>query len=307
MQLRFSLRQIRYFVAAAESGSIVRASEQIHISQASISAAISGLETDYGIQLFVRHHAQGLSLTRQGQQFLAQARALLLQAGEVEATALELASKVGGLLEVGCLSTLFPLLVPELVQALRTRHERAGVHAIAGHQDELMEKLHRGEIAIALTYDLDLPPDLEFIGLARLPPYAFVAMDHPLARRRSVSLEELAADPYLLLNMPTSRDYFLALFRQAGVAPRIGGRFEHLDVIRSLAARGEGFGLANAQARNRASLDGYPLAYLQLAGDLRALSLGLAIAPGLRPTQTTRAFVALCRELIRDDHIPGTG
>ncbi len=304
--MRFTLRQIRYFVAAAETGSIVRASEQIHISQASISAAISGLETDYGIQLFIRHHAQGLSLTRQGQDFLSQAKALLLQAGEVEATALELTSKVGGLLELGCLSTVFPLLVPELVQILRTRHEGAGVHAIAGHQAELMEKLRRGEIAVALTYDLDLPPDLEFIGLARVPPYAFVAADHPLARRRTVSIEELASDPYLLLNIPASRDYFLALFRQAGVSPRIGGRFEHLDVIRSLVARGEGFGLANVQPRNRASLDGHPLAYLQLPAELRALTLGLAMAPGLRPTQTTKAFVALCRELIRDDHIPGT-
>jgi DNA-binding transcriptional LysR family regulator len=304
--LRFTLRQIRYFVAAAETGSIVRASEQIHISQASISAAISGLEADYGIQLFIRHHAQGLSLTRQGQHFLGHAKALLLQAGEVEATALELASKVGGLLELGCLSTLFPLLVPELVQALRARHEGAGVHAIAGHQPELMEKLRRGEIALALTYDLDLPPDLEFIGLAHLPPYAFVATGHPLARRRTVSLKELGAEPYLLLDMPASRDYFLALFRQAGVPPRIGGRFEHLDVIRSLVARGEGFSLANAQPRNRASLEGHQLAYLQLPGDLRALALGLATAPGLRPTQTTKAFVALCHELIRDDHIPGT-
>ena len=104
-----------------------------------------------------------------------------------------------------------------------------------------MEKLRRGEIALALTYDLDLPPDLEFIGLARVPPYAFVAADHPLARRRAVSIEELASDPYLLLNIPASRDYFLALFRQAGVSPRIGGRFEHLDVIRSLVARGEGY------------------------------------------------------------------
>jgi DNA-binding transcriptional LysR family regulator len=300
--LRFTLRQIRYFVAAAETGSIARASEQIHISQASISAAISGLESVYGIQLFIRHHAQGLSLTGQGQHLLIQAKAFLLQAGEVDATALELASQVGGLLELGCLSTLFPLLVPELVQALRVRHEGAGVHAVAGHQGELMEKLRRGEIAVALTYDLDLPPDLEFIGLAGLPPYAFVAWDHPLARRGAVELEEFGAEPYLLLNMPASRDYFLALFRQSGVSPRIGGRFEQLDVIRSL----EGYGLANAQPRNRASLDGRPLAYLQLPAELRALTLGVAMAPGLRLTQTAKAFVALCREVIRDGHIPGT-
>ena len=303
--VRFTLRQIRYFVAAAETGSITLASDKIHISQPSISAAISALELDYGIQLFVRHHAQGLSLTPQGQSFLEAARALLLQAGELEATALELASKVSGLLEIGCLSTVYPLLVPELVQALRRRHEGAGVHAVAGHQPELMERLRRGDIALALTYDLDLPPDLEFIGLARVPPYAFVAARHRLARRRAVSFEELAGEPYLLLNMPASRDYFLSLFQQEGVSPRIAGRFEHLDVVRSLVARGDGFGIANVKPRNHASLDGNRLVYLRLTGSPRALVLGLAMAPGLRRTQTTDAFVALCRELIRDDRIPG--
>lgn len=304
--LRFTLRQARYFAAAAEAGSIKLASERIHISQPSISAAISALEADYGIQLFVRRHAQGLTLTPQGQRFLQAAKALLRQAGELEATALELASKVSGLLEIGCLSTLFPLLVPELVQALRTRHEGAGVHAVAGHQPELMEWLRRGEIALALTYDLDLPPDLEFISLARVPPYAFVAGQNRLARRRVVSLKDLAAEPYLLLDMPISRDYFLSLFQREGLAPRITGRFEHMDVIRSLVARGEGFGLANVRPRNRASLDGNPLAYLPLSGVPRALVLGMALAPGLRRTETTKAFIALCRELIRDDRIPGT-
>ena len=303
--MRFTLRQLRYFVAAAETGSITLASEQVHISQPSISAAISALEADYGIQLFIRHHAQGLSLTRQGQHFLHAAKAVLLQAGELEATALELASKVSGVLEIGCLSTLFPLLVPELVQAFRARHESAGIHPVAGHQPALMEGLSRGEIALALTYDLDLPPGLEFIELTRLPPYAFVAADHPLAQRDTVSLADLGKEPYLLLNMPTSRDYFLSLFAAAGIAPRVVGRFEHLDVIRSLVARGEGFGMANVQPRNRASLDGYPLAYLPLSGAPRALVLGIAFAPGLRRTQTAEAVVALCRELIHDGHIPG--
>jgi DNA-binding transcriptional LysR family regulator len=305
--LRFTLRQLRYFVGAAETGSITLASEQLHISQPSISAAISALEKDYGIQLFVRHHAQGLSLTPQGQHLLRVAKGVLREAGELEATALALASKVSGVLEIGCLSTLFPLLVPELVQSFRAKYDGAEMQAVSLHQPELMERLGRGEIALALTYDLDLPPEMEFIVLARLPPYAFVAAKHRLAQRQSVSIEDLAAEPYLLLDMPTSRDYFLSLFAAAGVTPRIVGRFEQLDVIRSLAARGEGFGLANVQPRNRASLDGHPMAYLKLRGDPRALVLGIVVAPGLRRTKAMDAFIELCRELIRDGHIPGTG
>lgn len=68
--MRFTLKQIEYFVAAAETGSITAASRRVHISQPSISAAIAQLEAVFGITLFIRHHAAGLSLTQEGHSFL---------------------------------------------------------------------------------------------------------------------------------------------------------------------------------------------------------------------------------------------
>lgn len=64
--MRFTFRQLEYFVATGESGSIRLASERIHVSQPSISTAISQLEREFGLTLFVRQHAQGLSLTPAG-------------------------------------------------------------------------------------------------------------------------------------------------------------------------------------------------------------------------------------------------
>ena len=52
--------------------------------------------------------------------------------------------------------------------------------------------------------------------LTELPPHAIVAADHPLAQRGTVSLQELADDPYILLDLPYSRDYFFGLFRTVG-------------------------------------------------------------------------------------------
>ena len=59
----FTFRQLEYFVAAGEAGSITGAAEKISISPPSISMAVSSLEREFGVQLFVRHHAQRLSLT----------------------------------------------------------------------------------------------------------------------------------------------------------------------------------------------------------------------------------------------------
>jgi DNA-binding transcriptional LysR family regulator len=110
----------------------------------------------------------------------------------------------------------------------------------------------------------------------------------------------------LLLDLPFSRDYFLALFQQIGATPQIGGRFEHMDVIRSLVARGDGFGIGNIKPKMRASLDGRRLAYLDLEEKLPPLTLGIATVKGLQHTRTALAFVELCRELVRDGRIPGT-
>ncbi len=62
----FSLKQLAYFVAAGEAGSILRAVENIHLSQPSISNAISHLEDVFQARLFIRHHARGTSLTTTG-------------------------------------------------------------------------------------------------------------------------------------------------------------------------------------------------------------------------------------------------
>ena len=66
MPLRFTLRQLEYFVAVGEAGSIALASEKVNVSSPSISAAISQLEEEFGIPLFVRKHAHGLSLSQAG-------------------------------------------------------------------------------------------------------------------------------------------------------------------------------------------------------------------------------------------------
>jgi DNA-binding transcriptional LysR family regulator len=305
-QIRFSLKQIEYFVATAECGSITAASARMHISQPSISAAISGLEQEFGIQLFIRHHAQGLSMTPQGQRLLREAKVLLGQADDLQAAAAEISSRITGQLDIGCFLTLYPLLVPELLQAFKQRHETARIDAVADDHAGLIGRLRRGEISLALLYDLELPADVEFQRMAAVPAFAFVAADHPLAGRGEIHLCELIDEPYLLMDLPVSRDYFLSLFHQVGLTPQIAGRFSHIDVIRSLVARGAGYALANAQPRNRSSLDGHALSYLKLKDDLRPLHHGIAVMADMRRTRTADAFLTLARETLLDQPLPGT-
>jgi len=125
--MRFSFRQLEYFVAAGETGSVTRAAQGSHSSQPTVSAAIAKLEASLGVQLFVRHHAQGLSLTPEGRRFLGEAKALLRHASDVERFATALSDEVGGTLDLGCLVTLAPLVAPSLVRGFQSANIPVGL------------------------------------------------------------------------------------------------------------------------------------------------------------------------------------
>lgn len=303
--MRFTLRQLEYFVAAGESCSVTLAAQRINISQASISSAISHLEAEFGVQLFLRHHAQGVSLTPEGQKLLKEARAVLKQVEGLTVSAGALAHHLVGPIDVGCFVTLAPVVIPELCHSFMRVNGDVEVRVSEGHQETLLNKLRSGDISVALTYDLDITPEFAFEPLAALPPYVLLPASHPLATREVISLHDLGEESMILLDLPISRTYFLSMFEEDGIQPRIRTNSQQTEVIRSLVARGHGYSILNLRPRNMASLDGLPLAYVLLEHRYRPMQLGLASLVEYRKTRLVEAFEEHCRTAISDDSIPG--
>jgi DNA-binding transcriptional LysR family regulator len=303
--MRFTFRQLEYFIAAGETGSVTLASERINISQPAISSAIAHLERELGIQLFVRHHAQGLSLTPAGRSLLGEAKRVVAQAEGLYALASESSEQVRGRLTVGCLVTLAPMVMPELWHSFQATHPTTQIHPVATNQEQLLDGLRRAEIDVALTYDLQIPDDVAFEPLASLPPHALVGEAHPLAGRMSVSLAELADLPLILLDLPLSREYFLALFMKEGLEPTIAMRSAHQDVVRTTVANGHGYSLANVRPRSDLALDGRRVVRVPLSGDQRPMRVGLATLSRRVKSRLISAFEAHCRAIVSEAHIPG--
>ena len=303
--MRFTLRQLEYFIAAGETGSITVASERIHISQPSISTAIAHLEKEFGVQLFVRHHAQGLSLTAAGRDLLREAKNLVEQAEGLYTLASETGAQVRGTLSLGCMVTLAPMLVPELSHAFRQGYPATLIRHVEGNQEQLIESLRRSETDVGITYDLRVPDDILFTPLADLPPHVLVAESHPFARRPALTLEELVPEPMILLDLPISREYFLALFMVDGLQPNVGARSAHQEVVRTMVANGYGYTLFNVRPRSDQALDGKRLVRVPLLGDHRPMRIGLARLRQLTRSRIVEAFEAHCRAFISDAYIPG--
>ena len=305
MAIRVTLRQLEYLVAVGNEGSIAQAAQRLHVSAPSISAAISQLEAELGVQLFHRRHAQGLALTPGGHRIVAAARDAIRQAERVLTLAADLRSSISGPLALGCLSSFAALVLPELRARFEAEHPEVRVQQVEDDHAGLMDGLREGRLDLCLTYDLKVPPGIRFEPLAPIPPQVVLPPDHPLAKRAAVTPADLAGHPMVLLDLPGSTGYFLSAFEAAGLNPRIVARTRDMALARSLVANGFGFLLVNVRPLSELAPDGKPLAYRPLLGGPRSLCLGLAQIENVHQTRVVNAFREHCRALVTPTSIPG--
>ncbi|MEM7222073.1 MAG: LysR family transcriptional regulator [Pseudomonadota bacterium] len=292
---RFSLKQLRYFVAAGQTQSVTRAAEQTFVSQPSISAAIAHLEAVFGVQLFIRHHAQGLSLTPAGRRLMAQAAQLLKQAENLHQYAIDLGQTLSGRLDVGCFLTLAPILMPSLIKGFKLDNPDLEINCREGDHEQLLAGLRDGAYELAFVYDLEGGEEVTFLPLAEIPPHAILPADHRLAKRKRIKLNDLIEEPLVLLDLPHSRDYFARIFRDLKLTPRIAHRTPSPNMVRSLVANGFGYALLNVRPTFDRAMDGKAFAAVALSDDLPPLRMGIAQAQGLQLTKAAETFAQFAR------------
>ena len=291
----FTLKHLTYFIAAADAEGVTGAARRLNVSQPSISAAIAELERRLGLQLFLRHHAQGLSLTVSGRRLLGQARQLIAHADELQLTALDLGGGLAGQLDLGCFITFAPWVVPGLLRGFARQFPEARVRLHEAHVQGVLDELRSGLSEVALTYDLDLRPDILFEPLGEVPLHAVLPANHRLARRREVRLADLAKEPLVLLGLPQSREYFLSIFYALRLEPRIAYETGSFEMVRGLVANGLGYSIMHSKPPSTRSLDNRRLVYRPIADRVRPTELGLARLAQLRPTRLSAGFAEFCR------------
>ncbi|MFC3624572.1 LysR family transcriptional regulator [Vogesella amnigena] len=256
--ITFSLRQLEYFVATAEHGGVNAAARARHVSQPSISQAIAELERSLGTPLFHRQASRRVELTDAGLRVLQQARQLLAQAAALgrqpEAAGLR------GQLSLICFQDLAPYYAPRLLAGFRRQYPEVELTLLEGDLASVQRALRSGKAELALTYELASEPQLPRQVLDELPPYALLPADHPLAAQPAVSLQQLAAEPLILEDMPHSREYLLSLFWQQQLTPRMAQAVQSFEMQRGLVAHGCGVALACMRPAGDASYDGVAIA-----------------------------------------------
>jgi DNA-binding transcriptional LysR family regulator len=260
-----SLRILRYVVETADCGSITEAAKRLNVSQPSISTALTQAEAQLGVQIFVRHHARGVTLSAAGQRLVNDARLLLNHARDFNQNAQSLGDAQRGEIVVGSFSTLAMRFMPSLLSGFARRYPGISVKLEEGDQQEMISHLISGRTELALSYHFAVPEEITGERLADLPPYVLVSANHPLAGRDEVSLAELENEPFILLDLPHSRDYFFSLFDRCGLTPQIAFRTRSSELIRGLVGHNQGYSLHNVLPRTNVGYDGSKIAIIPIS------------------------------------------
>ena len=276
--MHLSFRTLEYIVTTADTGSVTEAARQLNVSQPSVSSAIAHMEAELGAQIFIRHHARGMTLTVAGRRFVGEARLLLNHAREFGRNALALGDSLAGGITVGSFVTLATRFMPGLLAEFSQRMPGIMVNLEEGNQKEILDGLVSGRFEMALSYAYALTEEVAGELLAELPPYVLVSAEHPLAGRADVSLSELANEPFILLDLPHSREYFFNLFLICKIEPRIVYRSHSYELIRGLVGHGHGYTIHNAVPGTTFGYDGTRISVLpirELLPPVQVMSLSL--------------------------------
>ena len=299
MSRQFTLVQLRYFQTVAQLENMTAAAAVLNVTQSTLSSAINQLERELGTRLFVRVPRRGLRLTAAGRVMLRRCRAFLEEADLLYEAVHGEDLRLFGELTVGVFSPLAPFRAPVILQSFEARHPGVDVTFLEADQETLRQALDQGRCELALMYDLGLGAELVRHVVERVPPHVLVAADHPLAEHADggVSLHQFADEPFILLDLPHTRDYFLGLFRLAGVVPKIRHRATGYETVRSFVGRGHGYSVLNQRLDHDLTYSGGRVVPIRITEDLPGVEVVLVSQPGVRQTAKARAFADVTRSM----------
>lgn len=197
------LKQLRYFVHAAQARNLTAASSTAWITQSALSRQMKLLEDDLGVKLFERQ-ARGIELTEAGLTLLAEARALLHQAERMKALVGAAASEPHGPLRIGAPPSLRPMLIAPLAARLVQQCPKVQVSIREGTSRAMRDALANGELDLIVVSNVEPLEPFKVQPLAREslcwvgPPAAPLSMDKP------VQIRSVGREPLILTAYPNS-------------------------------------------------------------------------------------------------------
>lgn len=292
------LRHLEYFLTVADSRSFTAAAKRLHVVQSGVSATIKALERELGTELFVRG-AAGVALSPAGEALRPHARATLDAARAAKEAVGAARGTVRGTVTVGTLTSVSVIDVPTVLAELHARHPEVVVHlrAASAGSAGLAGQLRDGDLDVAFLVFTGPPPaDLHTRLVASVPLLLVVPAGHPLARRKAVSLVDLAGMSFV--DGPPgygNRAVVDNAFAAAGVERTVAVEVADIGTAATCIRKGLGIGFLSWSILE--GIDSSGLVSVRITGHDLQWRLYVATSATRQAGAATRALLALIEEV----------
>ena len=259
------------FVEVADAGSFSRAAETLHLSQPAISKRIAALEGQLRTTLFDRI-GRKIGLTDAGRALLPYARRVLQDIEDGRRALSQLSGKVGGRLSIGTSHHIGLHRLPSVLRAFTQKYPDVDLDIHFMDSEIACQQVLAGKLELGVvTLPSEPLPQLQSRKVWPDPLDVVVAPTHPLARRRKVTLKELATCPAVLPDEATYTHRIVrAALQKHGIAPRVRLATNYLETLKMLTGIGLGWSVLPRSMLDR-SLRAIAIPELKLKRDLGAV------------------------------------
>ncbi len=290
------IRQLRAFVAIADSGTFTAGAHRVNVTQAAISMQIRQLENETGARLFIRAPRRVI-LTEAGEHLLIRARQILREHDAALDEIAELAGAERGRLRIGTASAMVTTdSLPKILQNVRQHHSRADIAVTSGTSESLVEQILEGELDIAFV---SLPVEARGVQTERLSEDQLVAIaspNHRLAKQATISPYTLAGEKLILGERGgNTRRLIDQFFAQAGVTITVAMELSRQAAIRRMVEEDMGVGIVPLHSAREAVAEGR-LVRWWIEGAQINWELGLARISGGYESPVMQTFIRLTRK-----------
>lgn len=297
-----TLRQIRYFIATANTGQVSQAAMDLNVSQSAITTSLKSLEEMLDASLFTRH-SQGMALTYEGNQFLQHALYIMSAVEEAMRIPSRSHEKIVGKIRIAMSYTVAGYFAPPYLVRFQRSFPQVEIQLFEAQREQIEEGLASGQydLAMMLTSNLVNQEDIAFEVLLSSRRRLWLGANHPLRQKKHISLQDVADEPYIMLAVDEASNTAQRYWNQTSYRPNVVFRTSSVEAVRSMVANGYGVSILSDMVYRPWSLEGRRVEVHTLEDSVPGMDVGIAWN---KKKELTPAEIAFC-EFVRLTVIAG--
>ena len=298
-----NFNQLRAFHCAAKHLSFTVAAKTLFVTQPAVTAQIKALEERLDLKLF-KKKGRSIYLTEEGKALFEHTRKIFKYEKEIESAVDDLKELKRGILRIGTTKTYARYFMPSMLSSFHKDYPHIKIHLDEGSSSDMIDSLIdvRNEVAVvAKTTDT---PEVKFIPFSQEELVVIASIHHPLAKRKSVSPQDLAQEPFIMKEKGAgTRRRVTMLFDQHHCTPTILMETSNNEFIKQLVERGDGISIL-VKACVARELEAKKLVTIPLTGQRIYLDINFAYLKDQPLSAPARAFETVLKKLRSEDMRP---